>query len=238
MAQNGSAGWCIGGVWGLVESGYVADRGGSGGNSFMGGATGDDGGSMMPRAARDGLGGRGFARGTSENGTQMSGGPKANVASVNGWNAEYLEAQYAAWEADPGSVSPDLGQFFEGFRLGQTMSAGGGAVGAAGGMSGGAKAVEDRAQSAVTSLIQHYRELGHLCAAIDPFGREREMPASLTPQYHGLGEADLDATFDTDHLCADDKPLRLSEIIGWLDETAGRWAWRSSTSSMTSSGSG
>ncbi len=151
----------------------------------------------------------------------MSGGPEPNVASVNGWNAEYLEAQYASWESDPGSVSPDLGRFFEGFRLGQTLSASNGVVGGAvgGGMSGGGKAVEDRAQSAVTALVQRYRELGHLCAAIDPFGREREMPACLTPQHHGLGEVDLGRTFDADHLHAHDEPMRLSDIIEWLDDT-------------------
>ena len=146
----------------------------------------------------------------------MSAGPEPIVPSVNGWNAEYLETQYASWESDPGSVSPDLGRFFEGFRLALSLQ-GSGVSG--GWSSGGVQEAGDRTQSAVSTLIQHYRSLGHLCAAIDPFGREREMPASLTPQYHGLSEGDLDRRFDTVHLESHNEPMRLSEIIGWLDET-------------------
>ena len=33
------------------------------------------------------------------------------------WNAEFIEAQYKRWKADPNSVSSDWRFFFEGFEL-------------------------------------------------------------------------------------------------------------------------
>jgi 2-oxoglutarate dehydrogenase E1 component len=42
-------------------------------------------------------------------------------------------------------------------------------------------------------LIRTYRVRGHLAANLDPLGlSQRELPADLTPAYHGFGEGDLD----------------------------------------------
>jgi 2-oxoglutarate dehydrogenase E1 component len=42
-------------------------------------------------------------------------------------------------------------------------------------------------------LIRTYRVRGHLAANLDPLGlSKRELPADLTPAYHGFSEADLD----------------------------------------------
>src|SRR3954452_22975900 len=42
-------------------------------------------------------------------------------------------------------------------------------------------------------LISPYRVRGHLAANLDPLGlTRREVPADLTPAYHGFSEADLD----------------------------------------------
>ncbi len=42
-------------------------------------------------------------------------------------------------------------------------------------------------------LIRTYRVRGHLAANLDPLGLlKRELPADLTPEYHGFGPADLD----------------------------------------------
>ncbi|MCA9281938.1 MAG: 2-oxoglutarate dehydrogenase E1 component [Phycisphaerales bacterium] len=146
----------------------------------------------------------------------MTSAPRAVRPSVNGWNSEYLDAQYQAWKRDPSGTPEDLAQFFRGFDLAYSNGA---AAGAPGMVSGSTRASEDRAQSAVSSLIQHYRERGHLCAAIDPFGREREMPASLQPTWHGLSESDLDRTFAAGSLSPDGAPMRLRDIIAHLDDT-------------------
>jgi 2-oxoglutarate dehydrogenase E1 component len=42
-------------------------------------------------------------------------------------------------------------------------------------------------------LIRTYRVRGHLAAKLDPLGlMHRELPADLTPEFHGFGEQDLD----------------------------------------------
>src|SRR3546814_10910186 len=42
-------------------------------------------------------------------------------------------------------------------------------------------------------LIRTYRVLGHLAANLDPLGLfQRELPADLTPEYHGFTGDDLD----------------------------------------------
>ena len=150
----------------------------------------------------------------------MSNTPKPSQHSVNGWNAQYLESQYQRYQSDPSSLPADLRAFFHGFEAAMNGAAPGmgGRLGAAL-SSEDARDAEDRAQSAVTRLIEEYRSAGHLCAKIDPFGRERPVPETLRPEAHGLSEADLDRTFNPDHLTEDDSPLALREIISVLDET-------------------
>ena len=42
-------------------------------------------------------------------------------------------------------------------------------------------------------LIRTYRVRGHLAADLDPLGlTRRDLPADLTPEYHGFTDADLD----------------------------------------------
>ena len=42
-------------------------------------------------------------------------------------------------------------------------------------------------------LIRTYRVRGHLAADLDPLGlAQRDMPADLTPEFHGFSDADLD----------------------------------------------
>jgi 2-oxoglutarate dehydrogenase E1 component len=42
-------------------------------------------------------------------------------------------------------------------------------------------------------LIRTYRVRGHLAANLDPLGlSKQDLPADLTPEYHGFTEADLD----------------------------------------------
>jgi 2-oxoglutarate dehydrogenase E1 component len=113
----------------------------------------------------------------------MKPGLKSMSASVNAWNADYLEDQFARFRADPESVSPDLRSFFRGFELGLTRSE-------------APRAEGSPLQARVAMLIDAYRRFGHLAARLDPFGRERRRPIQIEPQHHGLSEGDLDATVD------------------------------------------
>jgi 2-oxoglutarate dehydrogenase E1 component len=113
----------------------------------------------------------------------MTAAPRAVPPAVNGWAPDYLEAEYQRYKHDKTSVPEDLRSFFQGFDL--AMS--------------GAAPIEAtpgtdarRVEGAVEGLVTAYRELGHLAAKVDPFGRERERPAELSPSFYGLSEADLD----------------------------------------------
>ncbi|MGD9693263.1 MAG: 2-oxoglutarate dehydrogenase E1 component [Phycisphaerales bacterium] len=182
----------------------------------------------------------------------MSAAVKAARPAVNGWNAEYLEAQYELWRHDPASVEEGLSVFFQGFELARASSAPASpsataaSAGAAAARLNGvgahttskalasdgtlsvaavgltsepaAGSVGVSLNAGVAALMHHYRDLGHLCAAIDPFGRERPCPPELTPEFHGLTEADLD-TVCSPALSPLDRPGPIREIIASLDET-------------------
>ncbi|MEM1166450.1 MAG: 2-oxoglutarate dehydrogenase E1 component [Planctomycetota bacterium] len=162
----------------------------------------------------------------------MSQAPSPVLPSVNGWNADYLDAQHRRYLDDPDSVPPDLRLFFQGFDLaaasappaGLTPSSASPRTAAApptapqvetfGGPDGSV-------QAAVDHLINAYRRLGHMCAQIDPFGRERETPTALLPEYFGFTDAHLDQPF---HLGTLGKhhgqtALPLRRIIEILDTT-------------------
>lgn len=147
----------------------------------------------------------------------MSSVPKPSVPSINQWNAEYLEEQYRAYTVDPSSLDPELRAFFQGFDLAhanelrlfgegtpgnkpQSVSAESAPV-----SSGPIKVTPTVGRPAgqashfeaiVDDFIGAYRDQGHICAQIDPFGRPRPRPDSLTLAYHGLSDSDLNRQVD------------------------------------------
>ncbi len=150
----------------------------------------------------------------------MSGQPNPVTPSINGWNAEYLDAQYARWKADPSSVAPDVALFLQGFDLGGARApSASDAPGAPVAASRGAPASGFDAQAIVNRLIREYRTFGHLAAKIDPFGRPRTRPDTLEFEHHGLTEDDLDHTFDADTLSPDGAAMTLRDIIARLEAT-------------------
>jgi 2-oxoglutarate dehydrogenase E1 component len=115
---------------------------------------------------------------------------RASPPSINGWNAEYLDAQYQAYKSDPASIAPELVPFFQGFDLAMASPSARG-----GGAPADAVGLRDalRFHVGVTGLVNAYRTLGHLAAKIDPFGRPRTTPRppELSLGAHGLTDADL-----------------------------------------------
>jgi 2-oxoglutarate dehydrogenase E1 component len=130
-------------------------------------------------------------------------------ASLNGWNAAYLESQYDQYRSDPQSVGQDLRDFFRGFELGLESGGGTAHVSVTDSSGQAAKA------ASVRELVNAYRMLGHTCARIDPFDREREAPEELNPTFHGLEHTDLGESFGVPGLA--DEPVALSTLIERLD---------------------
>ncbi len=143
----------------------------------------------------------------------MSTSPRAVRPAVNGWNAAYLDDQYARWRADAHSVTPDLRAFFMGLEAGAASSGGDDAL------IGGTRASENHKQAEVTHLINAYREFGHLCAEIDPFGEARSRPKNIELAHHDLDASDLDRTFDAGTLVEHNERITLREIVERLERT-------------------
>ncbi|MEM9083708.1 MAG: 2-oxoglutarate dehydrogenase E1 component, partial [Planctomycetota bacterium] len=146
----------------------------------------------------------------------MTHSPRPARPAVNAWNAEFLEQQYALYQQDPAQLPDDLRSFFMGFELAQS-----GDLGLSTAPNSTDSPANGATQSAVDHLINAYRRLGHLCAEIDPFGRERETPQALLPSYHGFNEANLDQPFHTGTLGKQhgESPIPLRDIISILDDT-------------------
>jgi 2-oxoglutarate dehydrogenase E1 component len=130
------------------------------------------------------------------------------VRSPNALSLGFVEELYAAYAADPSSVSEDWRAYFASLpsdatrpRLGPSFSppgvfSGGNGARRANGAEHGA-AVTDAVvrQDRVDQLIRAYRVRGHMIAKIDPLDLPRPHQAELDPEFYGLSSADLDRTF-------------------------------------------
>lgn len=114
----------------------------------------------------------------------MSIGPKAQRPSVNGWNAEYLDSQYQSYLKDPMSVPADIRAFLQGYELALSSQTTPARMPAHGG--------EASTGPSAGRVVFAYRGRGHLAAALDPFGRPRPRPDSLSLDSLGISESDLD----------------------------------------------
>ena len=138
----------------------------------------------------------------------MSAGPRAVPASVNAWNAAFLDEAYARYLENPESVAADVRAFFRGFELG-----GGGQA-----VAGGVGDAESDFHAKVDDLVFAYRDMGHLAAKLDPFGREGEPVACLDFTEHGLSVSDLARPVNAVRLGMEG-PLTLAEVIERLKRT-------------------
>jgi 2-oxoglutarate dehydrogenase E1 component len=161
-----------------------------------------------------------------------SASPAPAPPALNGWNAEYLQAQYDAWKSDPAAVGPDLAAFFDGFEQGLELAAVAPRLGempaarplaaAATPAGPGQTAAGNALELRVANLVRAYREYAHMGAAIDPFGRERPAPAELDPAAHGLTDADMQARLDLNALgipATGDGSATLADLVDRLKRT-------------------
>jgi len=125
------------------------------------------------------------------------------------WNTEYIEAQYERWKAEPDKLSREWRLFFEGFELG------------AGGRFTTVEAIDahmQERQPRVQTLVDRYRDLGHLMACLDPLTACPTDHPLLNLQAFNLEPDDLDLEFAAGNFSATGRaPLR--DIIKALRET-------------------
>lgn len=133
--------------------------------------------------------------------------PTTIAPSVNGWNAEYLDAMHIAWKKDENSIPKEWQDFFKGFELGCSQVE----------PTSFSESIREE-QSRVDSLIFHYRATGHYAADLDPLGIAPRRNTQLELDAFGLKKSQLDSMFDPGHIDLPN-PSSLRSIIKKLDET-------------------
>ncbi|MFN2377468.1 MAG: 2-oxoglutarate dehydrogenase E1 component [Candidatus Binatia bacterium] len=157
---------------------------------------------------------------------------KPDFANIS--NADYVDALYRKYLADPSSVGDDWKIFFAGFEL---ASAGGPAAAPAVPAAAArvetpparVESVEEARRSSrrgaaasptvgIYDLIHSYRELGHLVANLNPLGDNQTSHPLLELSEFGLGDADLSRAVEIPGFKA--RPVtRVGELIEHLKST-------------------
>jgi len=127
-------------------------------------------------------------------------------------NADFIDAQYRRWKADPDSVSRDWRYFFEGFDMAVTDTPVAATI-----------CDEEQAlrQSRVDALIYRYRDIGHLLACMDPLAVCPTDHPLLNLDAFGLSLEDLDREFFVPAISGNGRAT-LKQIIQSLRETYSR----------------
>jgi 2-oxoglutarate dehydrogenase E1 component len=103
------------------------------------------------------------------------------------FNDAYIAEAYESYRRDPSSVDESWRQFF---RFAEQLS---GVTGAAAPGQGAIDADMLRKVAGAASLVDSIRAYGHLAADTDPLGNRPPGTAELSPEFHGITEADLQA---------------------------------------------
>src|SRR5688500_7835025 len=107
--------------------------------------------------------------------------PTTPITSV--YNDGYIAEMYESFRRDPASVDESWRQFV---RFAQQL---GGGVPAA--TTVAADPVYLRKVAGAAALVDAIRQYGHLAVPLDPLGSPPSGAAELTPEFHGITEADL-----------------------------------------------
>jgi len=129
--------------------------------------------------------------------------------SLETFNADYIDAQYEKWKADPQAVSREWQLFFKGFDI---------AYGQAPVTAADWDQEQVLKQSRVEALKYRYRDLGHLLACMDPLAACPTDHPLLSLEAFGLSLEDLERVFFTRRF-AESRQAPLKDIIKSLKET-------------------
>ncbi|MEP7044798.1 MAG: 2-oxoglutarate dehydrogenase E1 component, partial [Dokdonella sp.] len=165
---------------------------------------------------------------------------------ISGGNAAFIEDLYEQYLADPATVAQSWRSYFDALkgreagdvphsaaieRIGQAQRLNGHAY--AGVAPAAGSDAQSQKQAGVLKLVTAYRSRGHLAAKLDPLDMEhaftpadlnaigllpRPSAPDLDPQFHGLGNADLDTEFNTGSLAGPQR-LKLRELVALLKST-------------------
>ncbi len=124
------------------------------------------------------------------------------MSIIDNISPQWIEAQYQQYKTDPSQLSEEWQAFFQGFEVA---------------LENPGSAGNDPKPAAVQSLINRYRDIGHLYACVDPLTPCQLVHPLLELSEFGLSEEDLDRTFAPDDFILPEASLR--EIIDILKQT-------------------
>jgi len=104
------------------------------------------------------------------------------------FNDGYIAETYESFLRDPHSVDESWRQFF---RFAEKLGAADGAASPDAARAGAPDVSLLRKVAGAAALADSIRAYGHLAASIDPLGNRPPGTAELTPEFHGVTEADL-----------------------------------------------
>ena len=104
------------------------------------------------------------------------------------FNDGYIAEAYESYRRDPASVDESWRQFF---RFAESIA--GATVGQEPGAEGRTDPAFLRKVAGAAGLLAAIRQYGHLAVQLDPLGTPPPGAAELTPEFHGITEADLAA---------------------------------------------
>jgi 2-oxoglutarate dehydrogenase E1 component len=110
----------------------------------------------------------------------------------------YIESLYQSFVNDPASIDSEMKKFFEGFDFAVNSGIGGPKGNAQAELSD--SGVDWMKEISVYRLILGYRNKGHLLATTNPIRTRKDRGANLDLAFFGLGEADLNTTFQVGKL--------------------------------------
>jgi 2-oxoglutarate dehydrogenase E1 component len=117
------------------------------------------------------------------------------IAHTSVFNDGYIAEQYEQWTADPSSVDASWRQYFEVARSLMRASLPAQLPAAVAAPLASPSSPTDptllKKVVAAANLIQAVRDYGHLAVPLDPLGSPPIGAAELTPEFHGITEADL-----------------------------------------------
>jgi 2-oxoglutarate dehydrogenase E1 component len=126
------------------------------------------------------------------------------------YNAGYAQELYESYARDPASVDEHWRTVF---RLSPADS---GLIPVDGG--GAPSRAQLRAAMAAAELVDAYRLHGHTAARLDPLGSQPRGHPMLSPEFHGIEAAHLDA-IPASLLDLGEAGVSMEAVLGWLRET-------------------
>ncbi len=132
------------------------------------------------------------------------------TAITSVFNDAYIAEVYEAYRRDPASVDASWRQFF---GMAEAMS---GLVQPSAGTPAAADPDLLRKTAAAAALVHAIRENGHLAVALDPLGSAPPGARELTPEFHGVTEADLAAVPAAALGFADGRFATAADVIAML----------------------